>query len=400
MIIENATSLNSYLKTLQKNLLDADMEIDMLKIAQCFAGSQGFESETEFVGKLPIMLDSATDSSQRFMDLLTKNGAKGNAPYFSSGILEATARDFQYFPIVARPGCTLKIHINWEFGSISKPIDTRPASGITVDECYGKSKSFLVSAEIYEDEFNALSALLEPLVETVNIGYEDHGEENQPSFSEQAIEAMQTIHEIISEFSFTHNEEKGRLPELALYGEEFISVCDLDNSCITEIHSDKRFLFDHSFSDIGLRQVVAQEILDHGLAINAESLFFVFLRLRDAAVENYIYTQLSVTTEEYKTAVTRLVKVAKSSTGNSKAAAQLLLSFYNGHCWHMSLADVASFDVRNSQAALIVIRGWISIRKCPHSMIDNGEEVFAELVEKWQHLHVRQRYGHLYSSRA
>lgn len=399
MIIENAISLNSYLKTLQNNLLGADMEIDMLKIAQCFAGSQGFESEAEFVGKLPIMLDSAADSSQRFMDLLTKSGAKGNAPYFSSGILKATARDFQYFPIVARPGSTLKIHINWEFGSISKPVDTPPGSGITVDECYGKSTSFIVGAELWEDEYNALCVRLKPLVETVNFGYEDHGEENRPSFSKRAVDAMQTIQEIISNFSVTHSEEGG-LPELALYGENFISVADISREDLTKIYFDNRFLIDHSFSDIELRQVVAQEILNSGLAVNAESLFDILQQLRDAAIDNYDYAQLSVTTEDYKTAVEHLVKVAKSDTGTSMAAAQLLLSVHNGHCWHMSLADVGCFDYRGSHAALIVIRGWISLRQYPYSMIDNGEEVFAELVEKWQHLHVRQRYGHLYSNRA
>lgn len=287
MIIENATSLNSYLKTLQKNLLDADMEIDMLKIAQCFAGSQGFESEAEFVGKLPIMLDSAADSSQRFIDLLTKSGAKGSAPYFSSGILKATARDYQYFPI----------------------------------------------------------------------------------------------------------------PELALYGENYISVADISREDLTKIYFDNRFLIDHSFSDIELRQVVAQEILNSGLAVNAESLFDILQQLRDAAVDEYDYAQLSVTTEDYKTAVEYLVKVAKSDTGTSVAAAQLLLSVHNGHCWHMSLTDLGRFDYRGSHAALIVIRGWISIREYPSSMIDDGEEVFAELVEKWHHLHVSKRYGHLYSNK-
>lgn len=109
--------------------------------------------------------------------------------------------------------------------------------------------------------------------------------------------------------------------------------------------------------------------------------------------QDFKHSQLSVTEVDYKAAVERLVKVAHTDTSNAEPAAQVLLSLYNGHEWHVDLCDLCSLDYDNLHAALIAIRGRIFCSIEPHEIIENGEAVFRSLVEDWKHLHVTNRYS-------
>lgn len=109
--------------------------------------------------------------------------------------------------------------------------------------------------------------------------------------------------------------------------------------------------------------------------------------------ESFLHSQLTVAEIDYRDAVLRLVSVAQTDTSNARGAAQVLLSLYNGHEYHVDLTDLGVLDYINLQAALIAIRGRIFVSKEPHEVIENGKRIFQVLAEEWASLHVSNRYA-------
>lgn len=109
--------------------------------------------------------------------------------------------------------------------------------------------------------------------------------------------------------------------------------------------------------------------------------------------EGFLHSQLNVAECDYRDAVLRLVAVAQTDTSNACGAAQVLLSLYNGHEYHVDLTDLGLLDYINLQAALIAIRGRIFVSKEPHEVIENGKRTFEVLAEDWANLHVSKRYA-------
>lgn len=117
---------------------------------------------------------------------------------------------------------------------------------------------------------------------------------------------------------------------------------------------------------------------------------WVLERLKE---EEFLRNQLTVTEADYTEAVQFLVSHAKRDTSGSRAAAQLLLSLYNGSNWHMDLSDFCVMDYDMMLKALIAIRGRVLLSKEPHNAIENGSKIFAKLEKDWQHFHVKNRYS-------
>ena len=106
----------------------------------------------------------------------------------------------------------------------------------------------------------------------------------------------------------------------------------------------------------------------------------------------FLRQQLNVTRDDYSKAVDSLVLLAQGDTSVSRAAAQVLLSTYNGSNWHMDLTDLCVLDLNYLYKALIVIRGRVLLGREPHNVIENGSELFRDLEDQWQHFHTRNRY--------
>lgn len=100
--------------------------------------------------------------------------------------------------------------------------------------------------------------------------------------------------------------------------------------------------------------------------------------------------------KDYATAVSKLIGLARTDVGGSRAAAQVLLSLYNGDDFHVDLTDLCLLDEHYYQAAMIAIRGRIEFRNEPHEMIGGGGRIFEQLWEDWKHLHVKNRYAKHY----
>lgn len=97
--------------------------------------------------------------------------------------------------------------------------------------------------------------------------------------------------------------------------------------------------------------------------------------------------------EAYAEAVHRLMPIAMADTSGSRAAAQVLLSAYNGYEFHLDVTDLALLDPRHLACALTVIKGRATLNREPHRVIPGGDEQFLRLWEQWEHLHVDRRYG-------
>ncbi|MEM8561500.1 MAG: hypothetical protein AAGF57_04660 [Pseudomonadota bacterium] len=106
----------------------------------------------------------------------------------------------------------------------------------------------------------------------------------------------------------------------------------------------------------------------------------------------FLRKELGVTEADYRDAVESLLQLAVGDTGGSRAAAQLLLSLYNGNRFHMDMTDLCVLDLQYFQQALIAIRGRVVLNHGPHSMITNGSERFEALADQWAHYSTKQRY--------
>jgi len=98
-----------------------------------------------------------------------------------------------------------------------------------------------------------------------------------------------------------------------------------------------------------------------------------------------------MTKQDYAAAIIKLVPLAQGDTGGSRVAAQVLLSAYNGNDFQLDIVDLCGLDSGHYQAALAVIRGRVELREEPQNFVENGDEVFRDLWQQWQRLHVTNR---------
>ena len=109
--------------------------------------------------------------------------------------------------------------------------------------------------------------------------------------------------------------------------------------------------------------------------------------------QEFSRSQVAVTADDYTKSVLILAKVAQGDTSGSRAAAQVLLSLYDGSNWNMNLTDLCVLDFGLFAQALIAIRGRVTVFEEPHNVIENGSQIFANLEKQWQHLHTSKRYN-------
>lgn len=99
-----------------------------------------------------------------------------------------------------------------------------------------------------------------------------------------------------------------------------------------------------------------------------------------------------ITLSAYSLAVAQLLKLANRDVGGSLAAAQVLLSAYNGYDYQLDITDLCTLDDAHYQAALAVIRGRVELRVEPQETMENGNAQFEKLWERWKRYHVSNRH--------
>lgn len=91
----------------------------------------------------------------------------------------------------------------------------------------------------------------------------------------------------------------------------------------------------------------------------------------------------SISENEYKDAILKLVKLAQGDSGASELAAHILLSLSNGNAYQVPLSSLMMLDALNFDAALSVIKGHRSCFCSPYGAIQNGDTIFNNLKKRW-----------------
>lgn len=95
----------------------------------------------------------------------------------------------------------------------------------------------------------------------------------------------------------------------------------------------------------------------------------------------------------YRTAVETLLPVAMQDTSGGRAAAQVLLSTFNWHEFHLDPLDLGLLDPPEFKAAfdVLLLRNTLSIE--PHTVVENGSNRFLQVWNRWECLRIRNRYN-------
>lgn len=99
-----------------------------------------------------------------------------------------------------------------------------------------------------------------------------------------------------------------------------------------------------------------------------------------------------ITLREYGEAVALLTPLSQSDTAGGRAAAQVLLSAYNGYEFQLDITDLCNLSRDYYRAAITVIRGRVETAREPHLLVTDGDRHFRAIWERWQRtLHVHER---------
>lgn len=101
---------------------------------------------------------------------------------------------------------------------------------------------------------------------------------------------------------------------------------------------------------------------------------------------------MRITVEEYTAAIEKLIPIAQQNTSGSRAAAQVLLSAYNGSEWQLDVTDLCVLDPFLYECALAVIRGRVELMIEPHTLVENGDKVFNQIWDRWRRYHIKNRW--------
>lgn len=96
--------------------------------------------------------------------------------------------------------------------------------------------------------------------------------------------------------------------------------------------------------------------------------------------------------KEYEEAVRLLTSLAQTDTSGGRAAAQVVLSAYNGDEWQLDVTELSLLDGKYYQAALSVIRGRKELMIEPHNLIPNGRQIFHRIWNQWRRYHISNRW--------
>lgn len=93
-----------------------------------------------------------------------------------------------------------------------------------------------------------------------------------------------------------------------------------------------------------------------------------------------------------QSAVNKLLALAKTDCGSSRAAAAVLLCAYDASRYPLDITELCLLDADHLSAAMMVISLRVWNGQEPHEHITNGSDKFAALINDWgQVLHINNR---------
>jgi hypothetical protein len=92
--------------------------------------------------------------------------------------------------------------------------------------------------------------------------------------------------------------------------------------------------------------------------------------------------------DEYAQSVAHCVEYAlNNGGGGANTLASLLLASYNEDVFNFNVVGLNNLDVVNFLHAMNIIKGRYTQSYEPHGVIDDGQEKFYQLMDKYPHLH-------------
>lgn len=96
--------------------------------------------------------------------------------------------------------------------------------------------------------------------------------------------------------------------------------------------------------------------------------------------------------KKYGQALAKLIQLALGESVGSRVAAQVLLSASDGHAFQLNVVELKTLDADCFEAAMTVISHRVTFDKIPAACIENGEKIFEDLQNRWDRLHVCNRW--------
>jgi hypothetical protein len=97
-------------------------------------------------------------------------------------------------------------------------------------------------------------------------------------------------------------------------------------------------------------------------------------------------------TARYRDAVELLLPIANTDTSGGRAAAQVLLSTFNAHEFHLDPTDLNLLDNEPLKAAFEVLQLRVLLSMEPHEVLDDGDARFLQVWARWEGLRICNRY--------
>lgn len=107
--------------------------------------------------------------------------------------------------------------------------------------------------------------------------------------------------------------------------------------------------------------------------------------------EQQLQKKSNITLETYRQAITDLASIALTEASGGRAAAQVLLSAWNGYIWQLDITDLCYLNYDLLEQALIVIYGRVVLMTEPHEVIADGNAMMRNIAAKWSYLDVHRR---------
>lgn len=101
---------------------------------------------------------------------------------------------------------------------------------------------------------------------------------------------------------------------------------------------------------------------------------------------------MDVDLERYTHAVNELLVLAQGDALGSRAAAQVVLSAYNGREFQLDVTDLGNLDQHYRGLAVTVIIGRNSLQVGPEEVTVDGKESLDEISRRWERLRVTNRW--------
>lgn len=122
MIVHDKSVLKLLISELDSRISLSNIKIKRSRLYEIFSWSQGFNTKSAFVSRLPIMLDDSYSAADELLEYIERYGIKSDGSSdLNRSLLENAAYIVQPFPMVAPPNCCFKIYIDWKDGFVYRP---------------------------------------------------------------------------------------------------------------------------------------------------------------------------------------------------------------------------------------------------------------------------------------